>query len=85
MRPLKVHQRKLRQTRDPLLNALYEVWPGLQVALAESLGLTRQAVSQWDRIPKKHLTAVSNLLELPEIGLPCGPTRKHEKRGTNDR
>jgi len=80
MKPLKVHQPKLRQDRDPLLTALFEAWPGMQAALANSLGVTRQAVSVWNRIPKKHLTAVANLLELPEIGLPSGPTRKPRRK-----
>lgn len=54
----------MRYDRDPgIMAALFKV--GNAVKLATHLGISRQAISRWKKIPLKHLPAISTLTGLP--------------------
>jgi hypothetical protein len=50
--------------RNPLLLDAIVAAGGI-AELARQLGVTRQAVSLWDKIPLKHLRAVSKMTGIP--------------------
>jgi hypothetical protein len=54
----------MRYDRDPVLISVFRKM-GSATALAQALGITRAAVSRWDRIPIRHLTTVSKLTNIP--------------------
>lgn len=54
----------MRYDRDPVLIDVFRAM-GSATALAKALGVTRAAVSRWDRIPIRHLAAVSKLTSIP--------------------
>lgn len=53
----------MKQRHPSLVDAL--VAAGGIAELARQLGVTRQAVSLWDKIPLKHLRAVSKMTGIP--------------------
>lgn len=53
----------MKQRHPSLVDAL--VAAGGIAELARQLGVTRQAVSLWDKIPLKHLRAVSEMTGIP--------------------
>ena len=54
----------MRYDRDPVLIDVFRAM-GSATALAKALGVTRAAVSRWDRIPIRHLATVSELTKIP--------------------
>lgn len=54
----------MRYDRDPAIMAvLFKV--GNAVKLATHLGISRQAVSRWKKVPMRHLSAISDLTGIP--------------------
>jgi DNA-binding transcriptional regulator YdaS (Cro superfamily) len=54
----------VRYDRDPALIDVFRAM-GSATALAKALGLTRAAVSRWNRIPIRHLATISELTKIP--------------------
>lgn len=54
----------MRYDRDPAIMAVLFKY-GNAVKLATHLGITRQAVSRWTKIPMKHLSAISEFTGIP--------------------
>ncbi len=50
--------------RTPALTDVILAFGGLS-ELARQLGLTRQAVSHWDKVPLKHLKVISEMTKIP--------------------
>lgn len=57
--PAKVSTR--RRARDPILDELLNVEQGRAAELARILGITRQTLYGWTRVPKRHLAHVAAL------------------------
>jgi predicted transcriptional regulator len=51
--------------RDPMLDEIF-ARRGAVTAIAKRLGISTAAVSQWDRIPKRRLAEVSQVLGIDE-------------------
>lgn len=51
----------MRLNRDPALMEIIRRY-GSASALAESLGLSKQAVSAWEMVPSKHIRAISQAI-----------------------
>lgn len=54
----------MRYDRDPVLIEVFRAM-GSATALAKALGVTRAAVSRWERLPLRHLGTVSKLTNIP--------------------
>lgn len=55
----------LERERDRSLVELFAI-RGTISAIAEELGVSRQAVSKWRRVPPQYVKRVSRLLDVPE-------------------
>lgn len=53
----------MKQRCEPLIEAIIAI--GGMSELARHLGVTRQAISGWKRIPLKHVKRVSELTNIP--------------------
>lgn len=47
-----------KKSRDPILNDVFDIFGG-QSKVAQYLSVTRQSVTQWERVPLKHVRAIA--------------------------
>jgi Putative antitoxin of bacterial toxin-antitoxin system, YdaS/YdaT len=59
-----LHCASMKYDRNPILIKVFAHF-GTMVALAKTLGLTRQAISKWKNIPLRHVTTLSNMTGIP--------------------
>lgn len=59
---------RLTRRRDPALIDLFSAL-GSQSELARKLGISRAAVSHWQRVPLRHLRAIEALSAIPRARL----------------
>lgn len=61
-------KRKIKPSKKPEISpGLREIrdTPGMSVKIADALGITRQAVSDWDKIPLGRLLEVEQITKIP--------------------
>jgi DNA-binding transcriptional regulator YdaS (Cro superfamily) len=54
----------MKYDRDPILFKIFSHF-GTITKLAATLGVTRQAVSKWNRVPLCHVQTISNMTGIP--------------------
>jgi DNA-binding transcriptional regulator YdaS (Cro superfamily) len=54
--------------RDPILERAFSTRLAV-TQIAEALGISRSAVSQWRRVPERHLAAVARITKIPKYQL----------------